>query len=295
MNKPILLVGNTGQLGQEIVQMFPSDRKLVAVGRPEVDLSQPDTLTKIVREIQPQVIINCAAYTAVDKAESEAELAYAVNAKAPEILAQEAHQLGAFLVHVSTDYVFDGSQSHPYAEHDPTNPLGVYGKSKLAGEEAIRAVLENHLIIRTAWVYGVHGKGNFVKTMLRLGKDREELRVVADQVGSPTWTGDLARAIIELLPLLKSENSGTYHYTNSGVTSWYDLAIAIFEEARNLDLTFKIEQVIPITTPEYPTPAKRPAYSVLAGTKIAHLLGTKPPHWRASLRQMLYKLPSSGN
>lgn len=295
MNKPILLVGNTGQLGQEIVQMFPSDRKLVAVGRPEVDLTQPDTLTKIVRKIQPQVIINCAAYTAVDQAESEPELAYAINAQAPEILAQEAHQLGAFLVHVSTDYVFDGSQSHPYCESDPTNPLGIYGKSKLAGEEAIRAVSQNHLIIRTAWVYGVHGKGNFVKTMLRLGKDREELRVVADQVGSPTWTGDLARAIIELLPLLKPENAGIYHYTNSGVTSWYDFAIAIFEEARNLDFPLKIEQVIPITTPEYPTPAQRPAYSVLASTKIDHLLGTKQPHWRASLRNMLHKLQSSGN
>lgn len=299
MNESILLVGCTGQLGQQVQQTLADYGDIIAVGRPTIDLAQPDTLRQLMREVQPRLVINAAAYTAVDKAETEIELATAINAIAPGILAQESLQLGSYLIHISTDYVFDGLQSHPYKESDSTNPLGVYGQSKFAGEQAIR---ENsisvaadselsYLILRTSWVYGTHGKSNFVKTMLRLGAEREEIRVVADQIGSPTWTGDLAQAIATLIPQVQHLNfSGTYHYTNSGVCSWYDFAVAIFEESIALGFPLKVQRVIPITTADYPTPAKRPAYSVLSCEKITKVLGTPPPHWRQGLRQMLVEL-----
>lgn len=284
----ILLTGSTGQLAEELSPLLMSMGELIAVDRTTFDLAKPDTLPPIIKEIKPDIIVNAAAYTAVDKAESEPEIAHLVNGVSPGILAQEADKLGANLIHISTDYVFNGTQGYPYVETDQTNPLGVYGSSKLAGELAIReSNTHRHIIIRTAWVYGVGGKGNFVKTMLRLGKDREEIRVVSDQMGSPTWTGDLAQAITQMIPLLTPENFGTYHYTNSGVASWYDFAIAIFEEAKALGFPLKIKRVIPITTPEYPTPAKRPSFSVLSSVKISSFLGNYPPHWREGLRQML--------
>jgi len=287
----ILLIGSNGQLGKELQHNLTShNSNIIAVARPTVDLAQPDTLHQIIRTVQPQIIINAAAYTAVDKAETELELATAVNATASGILAQAAQKLGAFLIHVSTDYVFDGRQSHPYQETDPTNPLGAYGRSKLAGEQAIQANCNQHLILRTAWVYGTYGKSNFVKTMLRLGAEREEIRVVADQIGSPTWTGDIANAIVGLLPQLTPQVAGTYHYTNSGVASWYDFAVAIFEEAQQLGFPLKLQRVTPITTADYPTPAQRPAYSVLSCEKISKALGTPRPHWRLALRQMLAEL-----
>ncbi len=285
--KPILIIGSTGQLGQELQQILAPQSNLIAVGRGQIDLSQPDKMRWSIEEIQPQLIINAAAYTAVDKAESEPELAKTINATAPGIIAQVAQKLGAFLIHVSTDYVFDGSQSFPYRETDKTNPLGVYGQTKLAGEQAIRLNCENHLIIRTAWVYGSKGKSNFVKTMLKLGAEREEIRVVADQIGSPTWARDLASAIAITIPQLTPEIAGTYHYTNSGVASWHDFAVAIFEEAKGIKYPLKIERVIPITTADYPTPAERPAYSVLACEKISKVLETPRPHWRQALRKML--------
>ncbi|MEZ2251541.1 dTDP-4-dehydrorhamnose reductase [Microcoleus sp.] len=283
----ILLTGGSGQLAQELQPILLSSGEVIAVDRARLDLSQPETIRQAIAEIQPHLVVNAGAYTAVDKAETEPELAQAVNGIAPGIIAEECEKLGATLIHISTDYVFDGSQGYPYRETDSTNPLGSYGKSKLAGEEAIRQAGNRHIIIRTAWVYGNGGKGNFVKTMLRLGKDREEIRVVADQIGSPTWTGDLAAAISQIIPEIKPEIFGTYQYTNSGVCSWYDFAIAIFEEAEKLGFPLKIQRVIPITTAEYPTPAKRPAFSVLSPVKISGILGTHPPYWRESLRQML--------
>ncbi|MCC3451169.1 MAG: dTDP-4-dehydrorhamnose reductase [Microcoleus sp. PH2017_39_LGB_O_B] len=285
----ILLAGGSGQLAQELQPILLSVGEVIAVDRTSVDLSQPETIRQAMADIQPDVVVNAAAYTAVDKAESEADLAHAVNGIAPGIFAEECEKLGASLIHFSTDYVFDGSSGSAYLETDSTNPLGIYGKSKLAGEEAIRKAGNRHIIIRTAWVYGNGGKGNFVKTMLRLGKDREELRVVADQIGSPTSTADLGAATAQIIPLLGLESFGTYQYTNSGVCSWYDFAIAIFEEAEKLGFPLKIKRVIPITTAEYPTPAKRPAFSVLSTVKISALLGTYPPHWRQGLRQMLVK------
>ena len=281
----ILLAGINGQLGQELHPMLVKLGDVTWVDRETLDLSQPDMIRQVIAEVKPDLIVNACAYTAVDKAESEPDLAMAVNGSGVGILAAEALKLGARLIHVSTDYVFDGSQSHPYQETDPTNPIGVYGKSKLAGEEAIQQVGGDYIIVRTAWVYGVGGVGNFVKTMLRLGSSRDELRVVTDQVGSPTWTKDLAEAIVCMIQ--NSPESGIYHYTNSGVCSWYDFAIAIFEEAAALGFPLQVQRVVPITTAEYPTPAKRPAYSVLSHRKISAVIGTHPPHWRQSLRLML--------
>ena len=288
----ILLIGTTGQLGQELQHILTPLWDVIAVGRRTVDLAEPDTIKQVVSEVRPDVIVNAAAYTAVDKAESEPELAHAVNAIAPGVLAKEAQRLQASLIHISTDYVFDGSQSYPYRETGATNPLGIYGQSKLAGEAAVQANCDRHVILRTAWVYGTYGTGNFVKTMLRLGTEREELRVVADQVGSPTWTQDLGQAIAQLIYQIKPEIMGTYHYTNSGVASWYDFAIAIFEEAKLLGFPLKVQRVTPISTAEYPTPARRPHYSVLSCAKISQVLGTPAPHWRQGLRQMLVELYS---
>ncbi len=286
----ILIAGITGQLGQELQRALAGAGQITGCGRDTLDLAQPDTIRRVMREVKPDLIVNAGAHTAVDRAESEPELATAINATGPGILAEEAHKLGATLIHISTDYVFDGIISRPYLETDPTNPLGVYGKSKLAGEEAIRAVGGHSIILRTAWVYGAFGKSNFVKTTLRLGAERQELRVVTDQVGSPTWTGDLAGAIAQLISRISPEIAGTYHYTNSGVASWYDFAVAIFEEAGALSFPLKVERVIPISTAEYPTPARRPAYSVLSCAKITAVLGTYPPHWRSGLRKMLADL-----
>ncbi|MBC1240796.1 dTDP-4-dehydrorhamnose reductase [Nostoc sp. 2RC] len=287
MTKSILLIGSNGQVGQELQQILPSYGNVISVARPTVDLTEPETLRNIIKSKQPQIIINAAAYTAVDKAESEPELATAINGTAPLILAEESQKLGAFLIHISTDYVFDGNGCRPYQETDATNPLSVYGKTKLTGEQAILENCTNHLILRTAWVYGNFGKSNFVKTMLRLGAERPELRIVADQIGSPTWAKDIAAVIAEIIPHLNSDIAGTYHYTNSGVASWYDFAVAIFEEAQQLGFPLKVENIVPITTPEYPTPARRPPYSVLACGKISTLIGKYPPHWRQQLRQML--------
>jgi dTDP-4-dehydrorhamnose reductase len=290
MSKSILLIGSNGQVGTELQNTLLSHYKVVTLARPQIDLTQPDNLRSIIREIQPEIIINAAAYTAVDKAESEPEIAHAINATAPKIIAEEIQNLGGFLIHISTDYVFDGNSNSPYQETHITNPLSVYGQTKLAGEIAIQKTCPRHLILRTAWVYGTYGKSNFVKTMLRLGKERREIRVVADQIGSPTWAKDIALTITQIIPQLNSEIAGMYHYTNSGVASWYDLAIAIFEEAEKLGFPLKIENIIPLTTPEYPTPAKRPAYSVLACEKISKLLGNYPLHWRQRLVLMLKEL-----
>ncbi|AKG22259.1 dTDP-4-dehydrorhamnose reductase [Calothrix sp. 336/3] len=285
--KKILLFGSDGQVGRELQNTLVSSGDVIPLNRSVIDLTEADRIHQLILESQPEIIVNAAAYTAVDKAETEPELAMHVNAIATEIIAEASKKIDAFLIHISTDYVFDGQGSVPYQETDITHPLSVYGKSKLAGEESIASILDNYLILRTAWVYGKYGKGNFVKTMLRLGGEKTEISVVADQIGSPTWARDIAEVIGKTIPHLTSQNTGIYHYTNSGVASWYDFAMAIFEEAENLGLPLKVERVFPITTSEYPTPARRPAYSVLASGKLKKLLGSYPPHWRQSLRKML--------
>lgn len=304
----ILLTGCTGQLGQELQRTLAPLGEVIGVDRSGMDLSQETTIRQRLVEVKPDLIVNAAAYTAVDKAETETELARAINATAPTVMAQEAQRLGATLIHVSTDYVFDGGKNTPYTEDDVTNPLGIYGRTKLEGEEGIRQTCTNHLILRTAWVYGTNGKVNFVKTMLRLFAERDEVKVVADQVGSPTWAADLAQAMHTIVcrcanatllsqasqePGQPSLPTGTYHYTNSGVASWYDFAVAIFEEAKPLGFPLKVQKIVPIATADYPTPAKRPAYSVLSGKKITAVLGSHPPHWRQALRQMLVELYSN--
>ncbi|PSF38408.1 dTDP-4-dehydrorhamnose reductase [Aphanothece hegewaldii CCALA 016] len=284
----ILLIGSQGQVGQELQLILPQIGEVIGVGRDRLDLSDGEKLRQIIIEAKPDYLVNAAAYTAVDKAESELELANAINGIAPQIMATEAKKMGATFLHISTDYVFDGQKNTPYLETDSTNPLGAYGSSKLLGENAIQEVGGNSIILRTAWVYGTSGKGNFVKTMLRVGKEREQLKVVVDQVGSPTWAKDIADAIAKLLT--SKTAPGIYHFTNSGVVSWYDFAEAIFSEARQIGFPLCVKEVFPITTDQYPTPAKRPAYSVLSGQKITPLLGTYPPYWRDSLKQMLKQL-----
>ena len=280
----ILLTGGTGQVGQELQNTLVPLGKVISLTRQELDLTKPELIRKTIAQIQPNIIVNAAAYTAVDKAEQEQSLATAINGVAPTILAESAHNIGATIVHISTDYVFSGRNHIPYIEEDRSEPLGAYGRSKSMGEEGTRNNCDRHIILRTAWVYGSRGHGNFVKTMLRLGAEREELRVVADQIGSPTWSYDIATTITQLLV---NSAQGTYHFTNSGVASWYDFAVAIFSEARKLSFPLKVKQVTPITTSEYPTPAQRPAYSVLSKVKVSQTLGFSPPHWRESLRKML--------
>jgi dTDP-4-dehydrorhamnose reductase len=294
----LLLLGREGQLGQELDRILAPFGQVTALSRPELDLTNLSVLREQIQSAQPDIIINAAAYTAVDRAESEPELAYVVNGQAPGVMAEEADRLRAKLIHVSTDYVFDGREAQPYSPQHPTAPLGVYGRSKLAGEQAIQRSGAQFCILRTAWVYGTYGKGNFVKTMLRLGMERETLKVVADQVGAPTWAADLARAIAQLIPPLsaqglddRSDNAplGTYHYTNSGTCSWYDFAVAIVEDATALGWPLQVKEVLPIATKDYPTPAARPAYSVLNCQTIVPWVGT-PPDWRSSLRAMLQSL-----
>ncbi|ACB51896.1 dTDP-6-deoxy-L-mannose-dehydrogenase [Crocosphaera subtropica ATCC 51142] len=286
----ILLTGSDGQVGQDLQQTLVPIGEVVATNRQQLDLTSPNNIRQVIQEIQPDIIVNSAAYTAVDKAESESDLAFAINAIAPAIMAEEAKKIGAFLLHISTDYVFDGTQNTPYLETDKTHPLGVYGQSKLAGEQGIEKNGDRYVILRTAWVYGTEGKGNFVKTMLRLGQEKEQLGIVSDQVGTPTWSYDIANTISQMLTQLNlAETREIYHFTNSGVASWYDLAVAVFEEAKNIGFPLNIKQINPITTQEYPTPAKRPHYSVLSGKKTAKLLGYNAPYWRDSLKKMLIK------
>ncbi|MGI0491594.1 dTDP-4-dehydrorhamnose reductase [Alkalinema pantanalense CENA528] len=291
----ILLIGAAGQVGQELQTVLPNVGEVVALDRHALDLTQPDQIRQCIRQFQPNYIVNAAAYTAVDRAENEAELANQINAIAPTVMAQEAQALNALLLHLSTDYVFDGYSYRPYRVEDPPQPLSVYGQSKLAGEMGIRQVGDRHVILRTAWVYGVYGKSNFVKTMLRLGSTQEELRIVADQVGSPTWAADIAHALGQLIVCdraniradKRSVIQGTYHFTNSGVASWYDFTVAILEEAEALGLPVQTKSILPVTTADYPTPARRPAYSVLDHRQLWPILGGPPRHWRHSLRSML--------
>ena len=291
MNK-ILLLGSTGQVGQELLKTLQPLGEIVSLNRQQLDLTQVSQIKDNIVSIEPNIIVNASAYTAVDKAEKDEEIAMAINAVAPKVMAQAAREITAHLVHISTDYVFNGKNHTPYLEEDLTNPLGVYGKSKLLGEQGVIQNCNNYTILRTAWVYGAKGHGNFVKTMLRLGADREELKVVADQIGSPSWSYDIANAIANLIKPQSDLASGIYHFTSSGVASWYDFAVAIFEEANKLGFPLKIKTVLPITTADYPTPAKRPNYSVLSKAKYIETLGVYPPHWRDSLREMLQEWQS---
>lgn len=288
----ILLFGSQGQVGIELTNTLALLGELVKVDRTIVDLTNSSKIRDVIQQIKPNIIVNAAAYTAVDKAESETDLAYQINAIVPKIIAEESNKIDSKLIHISTDYVFDGKSNTPYLERDLTNPLGVYGKSKLKGEENIRENIDNYVILRTAWVYGIYGKGNFVKTMLRLGKEREQIKVVIDQIGCPTYAEDIAIVINKIINKFGDENNikKLYHFTNLGVCSWYDFAINIFNQAKKMGYDLKVKEVLPIATSEYPTPAQRPAYSVLNTRKISQELDCFPPYWQDSLNQYFLKL-----
>lgn len=291
----ILLLGANGQVGIELrrslapvaeVVAATRDGKLADGGNCEVaDFGKPHSLTALVERVVPGAVVNAAAYTAVDRAENEREAAFRANAEAPAVLANACARHDALLVHYSTDYVFDGRGTRPYREDDPTAPLGVYGASKLAGEEAIRASGCRHAILRTAWVYAAHGH-NFLRTMLRLGRERDSLRVVADQVGTPTPAWLIADVTARLLPRADA-GSGTWHLTATGQTSWHGFAEAIIKGAVERGLLPRAPRVEPIATAEYPTPAQRPGYSVLDTTRLREGLGIELPEWEEGLRRVL--------
>ena len=290
----LLLLGGNGQVGRELRRALPALGHVVvatragAEGELAADFDAPDSVGELVRRIAPDVVVNAVAHTAVDRAESEPDAAFRVNALAPAAIAQACAATGALLLHYSTDYVFDGSASRPYREDDVTAPLGVYGASKLAGEEAARASGARHAILRTAWVYAAHGK-NFLRTMLRLAGERDELRVVGDQVGAPTpaaWIADAsARIIAHGVPA-----AGTWHLVASGQTSWHGFAEAIMDEALASGLLPRRPRLVSIPTADYPTPARRPAYSVLDTTRLQRDFGIAPPDWHDGLREVIADL-----
>ncbi|WP_288016172.1 dTDP-4-dehydrorhamnose reductase [Blastomonas sp.] len=283
----ILIVGGKGQLGRGLAATAPADADIVSHDIDTLDIADAAALGACVADVRPDILFNAAAYTAVDKAESEEDAALVVNGTAVATLANAARQVGARFVHVSTDFVFDGTSGIPYAPDAVPNPVSAYGRTKLAGE---RAAGDDALIVRTAWVYAPTG-GNFVRTMLRLMAERPEVRVVADQIGTPTFAPGLAQA---LWTLAGQGVTGIHHYTDSGAASWYDFAVAIQEEALAKGLLDKAVPVIPITTAEFPLPARRPHYSVLDKGSTFGALGTPAPHWRANLRVMLDEISAHG-
>jgi dTDP-4-dehydrorhamnose reductase len=295
----ILLVGKDGQVGWELQRSLALLGEVTAVGRAEADLTIPDSLRTLVRQIDPDIIVNAAAYTAVDKAESDAGTAYLVNAEAVGVLADEAARADAWLVHYSTDYVFDGEKSTPYQEDDATGPLSVYGKSKLAGEEQIRQRHAKHLIFRTSWVFAARG-GNFAKTMLRLAKERNELKVVADQFGAPTSAELIADATaLALQKIVQASDgghalAGTYHLTASGQTSWHQYAQYVIGLAHTTGVALSTapESVIAIPATSYPVPAPRPRNSCMSTEKFRQAFGLQLPDWRYHVQRLVAELTS---
>lgn len=303
MKPTILLTGKGGQLGSELNRLLPSLGTVIAPERSGLDLCSPGQIRKVMRDGRPHLVVNAAAYTAVDAAETDEGNALAANAEGPRVLALESRRLGATLVHFSTDYVFDGSKKTPYRETDAPNPLNVYGRTKLAGELAIRDSGAAHLIFRTSWVYATHGR-NFLLRILRLASEREELKVIDDQIGAPTCAADLAETTTRILAALIargnrsvfSEVSGTYHMTAAGQTTWYEFANAIFEETRRApqDLPWLVAatngrplitlRALPTSTEEFQPPTRRPAYSVLSNARLEQRFGMILPDWRSQLR-----------
>ncbi len=288
----ILIIGKIGQVGWELRRTLAPLGQLVCVDYPEIDLTDGGSIRKWVRETRPAVIVNAAAYTAVDKAETDQDRCNQINGIAPGILAEEAKRLSALLVHYSTDYIFDGTKGQPYVEDDPPNPLGAYGRSKLAGDNAIQQVGARRLIFRLCWVYGARGQ-NFMLTMMRLAREREKLRVVQDQVGSPTWSRMIAETTaLALTQVLRAPEpaalEGAYHLAASGQTSWHGFAQAIIDSMP--ETARKCRVVEPITTSEYPLPAPRPAYSVLDCAKLRRVFGLQLPGWEESLQHVLEEI-----
>ncbi|MEA3466238.1 MAG: dTDP-4-dehydrorhamnose reductase [Thermodesulfobacteriota bacterium] len=287
-HKKIAIIGGNGMLASMFQHDVPAALDLHLFDLPEFDITNAEQICSILTALTPAVIINCAAFTQVDACETQQEIAFQVNGEGPGNLARVAQQLGAVLVHISTDFVFSGESATPYSEDDATEPCSIYGQSKLKGEQAIRnSGLTDYYIVRTSWLYGPNG-GNFVETMIRLADERDELAIVADQSGTPTYTADLVTAIWSLIGASADCNSvapyGIYHYSNAGVCTWYDFACEIINQLRNENTTLKVQQVKPITTDEYPVPAKRPVYSVMSKQKIVAATGMNIPPWQESLK-----------
>ena len=293
LGRPILLTGAAGQVGYEVCRLAgDQDIRLVGLTRQQLDITEPKLVRQKVKEIQPALVINCVAYTAVDKAEGDKDFAFRVNRDGVANLSVACSDLQIPLLHISTDYVFDGEKDAPYIEDDETSPVGVYGLSKWHGEEAVRQILTEHLIIRTSWVFGSHGN-NFVKTVLRLAGERDELKVVADQFGCPTYAEHIADMALVFAGrvLAGAEISwGTYHYCGAPAVSWHLFAKAILERALRIGLINNSVSVVPITTEEFPTPARRPKNSVLDCTRIKSILEIETPSWQEGLSKMLEKM-----
>ena len=294
----ILIVGNAGQVGVELHRSFAEYKTVVGVDRETFDMADPDQTRALIRREQPEIILNAAAYTAVDRAETEPEVARAINEDAPRVLAEEALRTNALLVHYSTDYVFDGTKRQPWIESDEPNPLGVYGATKLAGERAIQQVDGRYLIFRTSWVYGPHGK-NFLLTMLRLAAERDRLSIVDDQIGSPTTSIELARATRAIVDGVlagkfgSTENwAGLYHMTCADAVTWFGFAQAILAGAA-AQLGVRQPELQPITSDEYPTPAKRPQYSILSNQKLFDRFGVRLTSWQNALDEVIRVLSSA--
>ncbi|OIO66268.1 MAG: dTDP-4-dehydrorhamnose reductase [Zetaproteobacteria bacterium CG_4_9_14_3_um_filter_49_83] len=288
----ILVTGSKGQLGTELVRQAGA-HEVIAADYGELDITDELAVSSFIRDIRPDVVINAAAYTAVDHAEADIDAAYAVNRDGPANLARACSESDVFLVHVSTDYVFDGSKCGAYSESDPIAPLGVYGQSKAAGEVAVRELCPRHLIFRTSWVFSAHGN-NFVKTMLRLGAERDTLGVVSDQFGKPTSAAELARLILAIIP---DANGlwGTYHIAQPEVTNWHGFAAAIFDEARTQGWSLKLNQLSAIKTEDYPTPARRPQNSELNCDKLEATFGMKIKPWFESLSEVIGEIKDGEN
>lgn len=289
----ILITGAQGQVGKELAQIANEKGfDVVAASRADLDITQAQSVENYITQCQPDIVINAAAHTAVDKAESEQDLAFAINRDGAKNIANACKKQNIPLLHISTDYVFDGTKSEPYSEDDTVSPLGIYGESKWQGEEAIRKNLNDYLILRVAWVFGAQGN-NFVKTMMRLGNDRDELNVVADQFGGPSPAKNIAHTLINLAEQYQTDNTlawGTYHYCGNLKTTWYDFAKEIFKQAFELGLLNKKVKVNPITTEEYPTAAERPGNSMLDCSKLKTTFGIEMPEWKEALKQVLMEL-----
>lgn len=286
--KKILILGKNGQIGWELQRCLSTLGHIVAVDRTEADLAEPANLVKLIRHVKPSIIVNAAAYTAVDQAEKEKELSHQINGESPGILAEEAKKLGSILVHYSTDYVFNGQAKTAYTEEDPTDPINAYGASKLAGEQAVRAIGGKYLIFRTSWIYASRGK-NFLLTMLKLAKERSHLKIVQDQLGAPTWARLVAQATAQAL-FHPDDKWGTYHLTATGQTTWFQFAQQIFSTYARQNHNFSIPTVTGISTREYPTPARRPAFSVLDNRKFQRTFNLTLPSWGSMLELCIDEL-----
>ena len=311
MRPAILLIGMNGQVGRELGKTLPRVGEVTPLGRNQLDLARPKEIRSAIHALRPNLIVNAAAYTAVDRAETDEAAARAINATAPGIIAEEAKKIGAAMVHFSTDYIFDGAKNIPYTEEDPPNPRNVYGKTKLEGERAIQESGALHLILRTEWVYGTEGR-NFLLTILKLATQSEEFRIVADQIGSPTSVREIARATASILSKIWTGGvgdafslanvSGVYHMTATGQTTWHDFARAILEEAATIDpstpwfaaatnhLPLIVRSIVPIRTSEYPLPARRPSYSVMSNDRLARTFPVSLPDWREQLASVFTEI-----